>query len=129
MSSFLIADDSEAKAMMLEAMVKRSGITTQSLKAKTTDEAKQMIDHQQIDWAFIDYEMPTEEGPAVIAYLKKKQPKARIALVSSADAEQYQTTAFAAGAEYYICTSYASDEVEARIKEVLERWRMGDQML
>jgi len=123
MTTFLIADDNPAKAMMLEAMGKKSGIDAEVIRAKTTDEAKGLIDTKKPSFAFIDYEMPTEDGPAVIAYLKEKVPSARIALVSSSNQEEYQKNAEKAGSEAYICTSFQSDEVEREIMDLLEDWK------
>ncbi len=122
MSAFLIADDSDGKAMMLQVLVKKSGIATTIVRASTTDEAKKLIDIEMPAFAFIDYEMPTEQGPAIIAYLKEKNPKARIALVSSSNSERRQKEALEAGAETCICTSFQEDEVVSAITETLTLW-------
>lgn len=90
----------------------------------STGEAKKVIDkHPDIAFAFVDYEIPTENGPSVIRYLKEKNPAARIALVSSSDSERYITDAKEAGAEAYICTSYQSDVVATQIGELIEKWQ------
>ena len=121
---FLIADDSEGKRLMLRALLRHLHWDSEILMARTTEEAKKLIDaHPDIAHAFIDYEMPSENGPAVIAYLKAKNPSARIALVSSSDSERYTSEAKAAGAEICICTSRESDEVEQTMKSVVETWK------
>lgn len=122
MSTFLIADDSDAKAMWLEAIVKKSKIAENVLRTRTTDEAKALIDREAVDFAFIDYEMPTEDGPAVIAYLREKQPNTRIALVSSSNSEARQEKATEAGSEAYICTSFQEDIVVSNLQNLLEEW-------
>ena len=79
----LIADDSEAKQLMLEGFVRHNHWNVEILTSASTDEAKKLIDkNPDITFAFVDYEMPTEDGPAVIRYLKAKNSNARIALVS-----------------------------------------------
>lgn len=123
MSFFLIADDNGGKTLMLRALVKKSGFDGEVLTAATTDEAKTCIDEHAVSYAFIDYEMPTEDGPAVIRYLKEICPNAKIALVSSSNSERYQKEATEAGAEAYICTSFQSDEVEESILNLLDEWR------
>jgi DNA-binding NarL/FixJ family response regulator len=119
----LIADDSDAKQMLLEGFVRHSHWKVDLLHATTTEEAKKLIDaNPDIAFAFVDYEMPTENGPAVIRYLKERNPAARIALVSSSDSERYTSDALAEGAEKCICTSYQSDEVQQNICGLIESW-------
>jgi len=123
MRTFLIADDSAAKMMMLVPMVEHAGIADEIITAKTTQEAKSVIDNTVIDFAFIDYEFPTENGPAVIAYLRGKQPNAKIALQTSANSESYKQDAFSAGATEFICTTLPMDEVEQIVTGVLTKWK------
>lgn len=119
---FLIADDSDGKAMMLETIVKRWNSDAEVVRATSTEQAKELINAHQIAWAFIDYEMPSENGPAVIRYLAQRQPHCRIAMVSSSNAPEYRADAANAGAEAYICSSFASDEVERALMELLSEW-------
>lgn len=123
MRTFLIADDNDAKAMWLEAMVKKSGITKTVIRARNTEDAKRLIDEHQPGYAFIDYEMPSENGPAVIAYLREKVPDAKIAMASSSNSEAYQDDAEAAGSDVYICTSFKEEEVVDSIMNVLAEWK------
>ncbi len=120
---FLIADDSEGKTLMLKLLVEKSGIDAEIITATTTNEAKSLIDTNEIKAAFVDYEMPQENGPAVIAYLHKKQPSARIALASSLDSPHRQQEALDAGAEKAICTSYPEDLVRENVLNLLEEWK------
>ena len=123
MPHFLIADDSEAKTMMLEALIGKSGLKAKIIKAKTTETAKQRIGEQKkIDFAFVDYEIPSELGPAIIKALKGENPACRIALVSASDSEEYRTDAMAAGAESYVCTSFGTDDIEKQILGLIEEW-------
>ena len=120
----LIADDSDAKQLMLEGFVRHHHWKVEILTAASTDEAKKLIDkNPDIAFAFVDYEMPTEDGPAVIRYLKERNPNARIALVSSSDSDKYQNDATTAGAEKCLCTSYQSDVVSKEIADLIEEWR------
>lgn len=120
---FLIADDSDAKQLMLEGFIRHNHWKVELLQASTTEESKKMIDgNPDIAFAFIDYEMPTENGPAVIRYLKNINPTARIALISSSDSDRYTSDAKAAGAEKCVCTSYQSDVVEHEMKELIMEW-------
>jgi len=122
MTAFLIADNSKAKVMMLELLVKKSKKFPAVLIAHSTDEAKKLIDGNDIAAAFIDYEMPTENGPAVIAYLKARNPAARIALVTSFDNGSYEEAARAAGAEACVCTTNEEKEVKDKLEALLMEW-------
>lgn len=122
-ASFLIADDSAGKTTMLTLLLKRYGWTGHTYAAQTTEEAMKVIDEDpSVMYAFVDYYIPSRQGPAIIKYLKQKNPKARIALVSSSYSESNSKEARAAGADAIICTSDPSDQVEFHVKEVLEDW-------
>jgi DNA-binding NarL/FixJ family response regulator len=122
LQNFLIADDSPHKIALMELMLKRAQYDGGLVIAHTTEEAKRIIDTKKITHAFIDYYMPSENGPAVIRYLKEKHPHARVALVSSADSAANCTEAKEAGAETCICTTWEADEVEKAFRGVLEEW-------
>jgi two-component system, response regulator RegA len=124
MTTFFIADDTEGKLQMLKKLVEQSGIATTILEARTSEEAKAVIDSNAIDAAFIDYEIPSENGPAIIAHLKSIQPEARIALVSACDSPVYHENAHNAGAEACLCTSYAEDQVVDSLLSILEKWKL-----
>ena len=124
MASFLLADDLDSKRTALRHFVERWDIDVDILEARTTEEAKRLIDdHDDIAYAFIDYEMPSECGPAVIAYLREKQPTAKIALVTSGSSDRYRNDGFNAGADEFVCTSLDQQTVERRLTDVLELWK------
>lgn len=119
---FLIADDSPRKIELMRAMLNHFGWVSEPLIAMTSEQAMALIDAEDISHAFIDYYIPTQNGPAIIAYLKAKNPHAHIALVSSSDKKENIDQACKAGAEVCICTSYTSDEVERAFDEILQSW-------
>jgi DNA-binding NarL/FixJ family response regulator len=120
---FLIADDSQPKRDFLERFV-RKNIDVEILTASSTEEAHKLIlEHVEFAAAFIDYEIPSENGPAVIKHLKEHNPDCRVALVSSSDSSQYQAKAKEAGAEKYICTSWALERTETELNMLLAEWK------
>ncbi len=123
---FLIADDSPGKLHFLRSTVERSGWPGEILMATTTEDAMELIDAhtEEITAAFIDFYIPSTNGPAVIAYLKKKSPQSHIALVSSANNSDNNAKAKAAGAERTICTSNERDHVEMELLDTIEEWKM-----
>jgi len=122
-TQFLIADDSDGKIIMLEALIQRAGYKGNILVAKTTDESKRLTDlHPEIAYAFVDYEMPSENGIAVISYLRKKSPDTKIALVTASNNEEYKQEAEEAGANGFVCTSFAEEDVAEEITDLLLEW-------
>ena len=122
MSTFLIVDDSPQKIMLMQSMLHRHGWKGTTLIASTTEEAEEMIDTQDIEYGFIDYFIPSENGPAIIRYLKEKNPTARIALVSSSNNPGRNAEAKNAGVEVCICTSDEMDTVEKAFRDLLKNW-------
>jgi len=124
MNTLLIADDSQHKIDLIRAMLSHFKCDQVPLIAKTTEEAMHLIDTHIVTHAFVDYYIPSENGPAIINYLKAHYPDSRIALVSSSDATENCDEAKAAGAEACICTSYPADEVEKAFGDILQNWKM-----
>ncbi|MDO8649653.1 MAG: response regulator [Candidatus Peregrinibacteria bacterium] len=119
---FLIADDSEAKMFFLASIVKKHW-AGELHRAKSTEEAKKLIDaHPEIAAAFIDYEIPSENGPAVIRYLRGKNPQAKIALVTAFDSPRYGEDAKSAGADAFVTTSQEMHEVAESLENLLQLW-------
>ncbi len=124
MASFLIADDSPEKTAMLLSLLQREGWPGRTFTAVTTEEAKRIIDREpEITGAFIDYYIPSENGPAVIRYLTSAHPRSRSALVSSSDFDRNCREALQAGAETTVCTSYDAERVESVLLALLREWR------
>ena len=110
MPNFLIADDTPRKMDYLLSLLKKTSWKGKILTADTCEGAIELINKHKIDAAFIDYYIPSTYGPSIIRHLKKSNPKARIALVSSADSALNAAEAKAAGAE---ATSSMAEEIFA----------------
>ncbi len=123
MQTFLIADDSREKILMLRHFLKIAHWPGEIVTAMTCAEAYDVIaERSDITCAFVDYYIPADNGPAIIRCLKDAFPSCRVALVSSAENQQNSAEARAAGAEAVLCTSHRSDLVEAAVLEVLREW-------
>ncbi len=118
---FLIADDSQGKIDLLLPLVKRAGFSD-VLVAYTTEEAMTMIDRHAIVAAFVDFYIPSQNGPAIMRHLKAAQPEVRMACTSSSNPRTHAAEALAAGAERFICMSRESDAVTRDIEDVLLEW-------
>lgn len=120
--TLLIADDSPGKILLIEGMLFRHSWQGNVVIARTTEEAKRLIDAHDVTHGLIDFYIPSENGPAIIAYLKQRHPASRVALVSSSDTSDNTDAAKKAGAEICICTSYPADEVERAFADLLGEW-------
>lgn len=124
MKPFLIADDSSEKILMLRHFLTRAGFTGSVCTAATCEEAYTIIDREpEIAYAFIDYYIPRDYGPAIIKKLRAQHPACRIALVSSSDRADNAEEAREAGADAVLCTTHRSDEVEHDIMNLLAEWQ------
>jgi CheY-like chemotaxis protein len=124
MRTFLIADDSPDKIVMLRGILKSCGWDGDILIANTTEQAFETIESvKAIDAAFIDYYIPSRNGPAIIKHLRTTFPACHIALVSSADNEWNFQQAREAGADATVCSTMADSE--ERLRELVSEWRMG----
>lgn len=121
---FLIADDNAGKRDFLQMFVEKQ-MDTEILLAKTSEEAFEKIhEHVEIPFAFIDYEIPSKNGPAIIRELRSKHPRCKIALVTASDSVQYKQNAEEAGADAFICTTWPLDRTENALTNLLEEWKV-----
>lgn len=119
---FLIADDSVEKTKMLVAAIHAAEWDIEIATAATTEEAYEIMRKRRVDFAFMDYYIPNDNGPHMIARLQNRNPKARIALVSSSKKESNLKEAREAGAEATICTSDPAHVVAAQLDDLLRSW-------
>lgn len=126
MGTFLIADDSPSKRDFLLNILRKEDWIDEINIAKTSEEAFELIDTFDIDFAFIDYEIPSKNGPAIIRALKKANSSARIALVTASDSPRYKQDGIDAGAEGFVCTSWTLDRVSSALTDLLDRWREAE---
>lgn len=122
MKTFLIADDTPRKTRLFLELLKKAGWQGEIFTADTVEGAKELIDRNQIDSAFIDYYIPTTNGPSIIRYLKQVWPKARVALVSSIDDALNSMEARQAGAEVTAFTHDDPEKVEQKLLKIIREW-------
>lgn len=123
MATFLIADDSPGKIHLVQHCLRLAKWPGKIIIAITTEDAMRLIDENpDITGASIDYYIPSQNGPAILRYLKQKIPTAHAALVSSAESTKNKKEAMAAGAEAFVCTTWQSDVVEKALVDLLEQW-------
>lgn len=120
---FLIADDSVEKTEMLLAAIHATEWDIEIRTAATTEEAHDVMKERRVDFAFVDYYIPNRNGPWAIERLKDRNPRVRVALVSSGKKDSNLREARDAGAEATICTSDPAHVVAAQLDELLQAWK------
>lgn len=119
---FLLADDFAPKRSFLQSFIEKQ-LDVELLLATTSEEAFERIhEHMEITFAFIDYEIPTQNGPSIIKELTKQHPNCKVALVTASPGETYKQNALDAGATGYICTTWPLDQTESAITHLLDQW-------
>ncbi len=120
---FLIADDSPVKTDMLLKAIHASEWDIEIAVALTTEQAYEIMRKRRVDFAFMDYYIPNDNGPHMIQRLKNRNADARIALVSSSKKPSNVKEAMDAGAETTICTSDPAHVVAQQLSDLLESWK------
>lgn len=119
---FLIADDSPEKTDMLLKAIHATEWDIEVAVALTTEQAYEIMKRRRVDFAFMDYYIPNDNGPHMIERLKNRNADARIALVSSSKKPSNIQEAMDAGAETTICTSDPAHVVAAQLDALLHDW-------
>jgi len=122
---FLIADDSVEKTDMLLKAIHATEWDIEVVTAATTEESYVIMRKRRVDFAFIDYFIPNDNGPHLIERLKNRNWDARVALVSSSKKPSNLTEAIDAGAEATVCTSDPAHVVAAQLDTLLREWMEG----
>jgi response regulator of citrate/malate metabolism len=125
-ATLLIADDNPAKIALLQKYLDAVNWDAPVLIAETSDDAMTLIDSTPtIGFGLIDFYIPSQNGPAIIRYLKTANPSARIALVSSGKEPRNLEEAKMAGAETSICTHDPAQIVERDLTRLLKDWKVS----
>lgn len=121
--TFLIVEDTEDKRLFLAGILERMRWDGEILIARTTEEAMEFIKAAPISAAFVDYNIPSQNGPAVIKALRARHPKAHIALTTATDSKRYKEDAMAAGADAFVCTSWPEDRAALALQDLITEWQ------
>lgn len=119
---FLIADDSPEKIDYLLKAIHATEWDIEVVTALTTEDAYDIMRKRRVDFAFIDYYIPNDNGPHLIERLKNRNGDARVALVSSSKKPSNITEAMDAGAETTLCTSDPAHVLASQIDTLLREW-------
>lgn len=119
---FLIADDSPEKIDYLLKAIHATEWDIEVVTALTTEDAYEIMRKRRVDFAFIDYYIPNDNGPHLIKRLKNRNADARVALVSSSKKPSNLKEALDAGAETTLCTSDPAHVLASQVDTLLREW-------
>ena len=83
MPKILIVDDDEGMLQVLNDMLSSAG--HEVIEADSSDAAKQAYRENEVDLVVTDFFMPSEGGLEVIRDIRRRDPGAKIILISAAD--------------------------------------------
>ncbi len=77
MKTLLVADDSQAKIDLMVSMLGHFHWRGDVIVAMTTQQAEDLM-WEDVGYAFIDYYIPSKNGPALMESLKNELPRSKL---------------------------------------------------
>jgi len=106
----LVDDDVTYCTVLARALVRRGFVVS---VAHNVEEAMQIIAQNLPAYAVIDLKMPGPSGLSLIAYLKEREPDARIVVLTGYSSIATAVEAVKLGATYYLSKPADADEIVA----------------
>lgn len=95
---------------------KESGCFSSIEGAQNSDEALSFLENNEVDFVFLDINMPKTNGLALYEIIKQKYPQ--IALVFVTGYSEYALTAFQMHADGYLTKPISVEDVKAEVKNI-----------
>jgi len=114
MKKALIVDDSLYNRTLLNAILKKKGLTTEL--AENGADGVEKFKVFQPDIVFLDYIMPKKSGVEALAEMKKLNPNFIGVMLTSISATEDVQEAKAAGANGYILKPYEAEKIYEVLK-------------
>jgi len=124
-ATILIADDSEILNNMLKDAFEESGFDV--VQAFDGEECKGVFLRKHPDVAFVDIHMPKIDGIEMLRYIKEKDPRTIVVMMTGVGSEQTAVRAMKLGAEEYLTKPFGIDEVVELTTKLLERRHAADE--
>lgn len=124
--SVLVVDDEPPLRKALIASLAASGFAAE--EARNGEEALEMVQASQFDLVLLDINMPGMSGVAACRRIRQIAPHSGIIMVTVRDLEGDKIGALEAGADDYITKPFKLRELVARLRAILRRTRVQDQL-
>ena len=119
----LLADDDEVDRIAVRRALPRS-VTV--VEARDARQAESVLREQRVDLMLLDYFLPPDTGPAVLARLLSVQPGVPCIFLSGHGSEEIAVEAMKAGAEDYLPKSAVAEP--RRLSQLVERTVVASQL-
>lgn len=128
-ASLLLVDDLEENLLSLEALLRRDDVTL--LKARSGDEALELLLHQDVALALLDVQMPDMNGFELAEFIRGSERTRRIPIIfltaGTADAQR-RFQGYEAGAVDFIQKPIEGDILRSKVNVFLELYRQREQL-
>ncbi len=119
MAEILILDDVLDAGVLIGKMLTKCGYTTHAFTEE--EEAVQFARKNSVDLAILDIKLKKMSGIEVLTILKQIQPSMRAIMLTGYPTVETAREALSRGADEYCVKPIDRDELETKVKIVLER--------
>lgn len=124
MSRILIVDDEESIRMALHAALSSRHHADQAADGEA---ALGLLRHESYDLVLSDLRMGNVGGIEVLKEAKARNPRCAVMILTAYGSIENAVEAMKAGADDYLTKPFGLDEVEHRVKGLLEKIRLSDE--
>jgi two-component system, sensor histidine kinase and response regulator len=111
----LIVDDDVVDRMLVQRSIKNAGMDVTFAEAETCAAAMQLLERQNFDCIFVDYQLPDRDGLSLVQSIRQLNIKAPIVALTGQGDEQIAVELMKAGAIDYLNKARISPESLAQI--------------
>jgi DNA-binding NarL/FixJ family response regulator len=117
--SVLVADDHDVVRFGLSQLIQRSFQAQRVLEADCFDGALQLIGTENLKLVVCDLAMPGLEGPARLAYIRRRRPDVKLVVLSGIAERAAVLEALQAGVHGYLVKTTSNDDLIKNLAYVL----------
>jgi DNA-binding NtrC family response regulator len=114
----LVVDDDEAIRVMLARLLESQGYVAR--QARGASEARTLVSDDQFDLMIVDVVMPGESGLEFAAYVREREGKAPIILISGYATDEPESFAKNNDGVLFVSKPFGADQLLGLVRTVLE---------
>lgn len=118
MANILIADDSIIMRKNLKSIITRAGHNVVS-EAVNGQQAVLLYNKSDVDLVTLDITMPVMDGIEALKKILKKDPEAKVIIISALDQKKMVFQALECGAKYYVIKPVTEEKIVNALENVL----------
>lgn len=125
----LIVDDDMVDRMLVQRSIKNAGMDVTFAEAETCAEALQVLERQNFDCIFVDYQLPDRDGLSLVQSIRHLNIKAPIVALTGQGDEQIAVELMKAGAIDYLSKArIAPDSLAQVLRNAVRIYRAEAEM-